>query len=164
MTRLALGLAVAALLSACADAPTAPVTSQPSLSATSTTTKTNIDETVLQFDACSGEVLEFHIRQQLVEHLTIDAQGTQHAHFVINDKGTTAIGTVTGRVWNQTGATKDHINVDVAGTGNETFTNSLNLIGRGQAPNMLIQEVFHITVNPKGVITVLFDKIRSTCK
>jgi hypothetical protein len=163
MTRLALGIAAAALLSACADAPTAPV-SQPSLSATTTTTKTNIDETVLEFDACAGEVLEFHIRQQLVEHLTIDAQGTQHAHFVINDKGTTAIGTVTGRVWNQTGATKDHINVDVAGTGNETFTNSLNLIGRGQAPNLLIQEVFHITVNPKGVITVLFDKIRSTCK
>lgn len=163
MTRLALGLAAAALLSACADAPTAPV-SQPSLSAATTTTKTDIDETVLEFDACAGEVLEFHIRQQVVEHLTIDAQGAQHAHFVTNDKGTTAIGTVTGRVWNQTGATIDHINVDVAVTGNETFTNSLNLIGRGQAPNLLIQETFHITVNPKGVITVLFDKIRSTCK
>ncbi len=50
------------------------------------------------------------------------------------------------------------------GTGNETFTESLNLIGRGQAPNLLIQEVFHITVNSQGVITVLFDKLRTVCR
>lgn len=163
MTRLTLGLA-ATLLAACTDTPTAPATSQPSLSASTTTTRTEINETVVEFEPCAGENLEFQIRQQLVEHLTVDANGTEHAHFVINDKGTSAVGLVTGRVWNQTGATKDHINVDGAGTGNETFTNSLNLIGRGQAPNVLVQEVFHITVNSRGVITVLFDKLRSLCR
>ncbi len=94
MTRLPLGLAAAALLSACADTPTAPATNQPSLSAATITTKTEINETAVQFEPCPGEDLEYQLRQQVVEHLTVDANGTEHAHFVINDKGTSAVGLV----------------------------------------------------------------------
>jgi hypothetical protein len=164
MTRLVVGFATAALLSACADAPTAPADNQPSLSATATTTKTNINLVDFVFNACVGELLEVHVREQLVEHTTVDSKGTLHTHFVINDKGTRAIGTVTGRVWNQVGATKDHLNIDLALTGNETFTESFNLIGRGRAPNQVMQTTNHITVNQNGVITVQFEKLRFKCK
>jgi hypothetical protein len=166
MTRTVFGLATAALISACADsgAPVAPTELRPSTSTAAITTKTEIDEVVLQFVPCANEVLRFRIRQQLVEHTTIDPNGTLHEHFVINDKGTKAEGTVTGRVWNQTGATTNHLNVSPSVTGNRTFVNSLNLIGRGSAPDLRVQEVFHITVNRRGVVTVDFGKVRSLCR
>jgi hypothetical protein len=34
------------------------------------------------------------------------------------------------------------------------FANILNLVGQGQAPNLLVHETFHLTVNADGVTTV----------
>jgi hypothetical protein len=167
MTRIALGLAAAALLSACADtdtaAPTAPTDAMASLGATTTHTKIPINMTVVQFEPCANEVLRFQIRQQLVVQTTTDPRGTVHETVIINDKGTKAVGTVTGRVWNQTGATTNHINITPAITGTQTVVNSLNLIGRGRAPDFRITEVFHITVNRHG-IAVEFSKLRTSCR
>ena len=129
------------------------------------TTKESFDTTIVMFEPCVGEELaEFRIREQQVTHTTVDANGTLHAHQVINDQGTRAVGVVTGRIWNQTGATVSRFNVSEAVTGNETFTNSFNLIGaRRAAPDLRVQEVFHITVNRRGVVTVEFEKLRFTC-
>jgi hypothetical protein len=169
MTRFALVLAAAALLTGCdqAAAPTAPTAgglAPPTLQATSGTEKTPIDLTFIAFVDCAGEELEFHLREQLVSHISVDAGGHLHTHFTINDKGSTGVGLVSGAVWHQTGATKENLNVSESDTGNDTFVNSLNLIGGGRAPNLLIHEVFHITVNANGVLVVVFDKPRVECK
>ena len=166
MTRTALGLAAVALLLGCSDtaAPSAPTDLKPSLRATTTTTKEVQDTTSVMFEPCANENLAFHIIQQRVSHTTIDPNGTMHVHVMINDKGSGAVGTVSGRIWNQTGATANQSNVTIGATGNESFVESLNLIGRGSAPDLLVQQVFHVTVNRRGVVTVEFDRLRSTCR
>ncbi len=169
MTRLPLVLAVAALLAACdqAAAPTDPNAGRvvtPSLQAASVTQKFSLDTTFVAFVDCAGEELEFHLTEQLVTHQTVDAAGRLHTHFTINDQGSTAVGQTTGRVWHQTGATTDNLNITPSITGNETAANSLNLVGQGRAPNLLVHTIFHITVNPRGVITVLFNKARVVCR
>ena len=73
--------------------------------------------------------------------------------------------TPAGRVWNQTGATVNHINIDLTedDVDNQTIVNTLNLIGPGSTPNIKVQEVFHVTVNAQGVITSLFVRMRTSC-
>ncbi|HKU63147.1 MAG TPA: hypothetical protein VJQ44_18240 [Gemmatimonadales bacterium] len=159
-------LAVAAL-SGCTDnnAPTASADATPSLAATATTTKETFDTTIVAFEPCAGEDLAFHLREQRVHHTTFDAKGVIHDMDVVNDKGTRAVGLVTGRVWVQVGATVNHINIDLTedDVNNQTITNTLNLIGPGRTPNIKVHEVFHVTVNARGLIRSLFDKIRTSC-
>ena len=75
------------------------------------------------------------------------------------------MGLVTGRVWNQVGATVNHINIELTedDVNNQTITNTLNLIGAGRTQNIKVHEVFHVTVNAKGIIRSLFDKLRTSC-
>jgi hypothetical protein len=168
MTRTTLGLAAmaVAVLTGCADSkdPTAPADA-PSFRATTVTTKENFDTTIVEFEPCAGEDIAFHLREQRVHHTTFDANGVIHDHEVTNDKGTRAVGLVTGRVWNQVGATTNHINIDLTedDVNNQTITNTLNLIGPGSTPNIKVHEVFHVTVNAKGIIRSLFDKLRTSC-
>lgn len=168
MTRTTLGVAAAAVavLSGCDDTrpPTAPADA-PSFRATTVTTKENFDTTIVAFEPCAGEDVAFHLREQRVRHTTFDANGVIHDQEVTNDKGTRAVGLVTGRVWNQTGATVNHINIDLTedDVNNQTITNTLNLIGPGATPNIKLHEVFHVTVNAQGIIRSLFDKMRTSC-
>src|SRR5262245_28245040 len=168
MTRTTLGLAAmaVAVLTGCADTrePMAPAEA-PSFRATTVTTKETFDTTIVAFEPCAGEDIAFHLREQRVHHTTVDAKGVIHDQTVTNDKGTRAVGLVTGRVWNQVGATVNHINIDLTedDVNNQTITNTLNLIGRGATPNITVHEVFHVTVNAQGVIRSLFDKLRTSC-
>jgi len=168
MTRTTLGLAAmaVAVLTGCADSkdPTAPADA-PSFRATTVTTKENFDTTIVEFEPCAGEDIAFHLREQRVHHTTFDANGVIHDHEVTNDKGTRAVGLITGRVWNQVGATTNHINIDLTedDVNNQTITNTLNLIGAGRTQNIKVHEVFHVTVNAKGIIRSLFDKLRTSC-
>ncbi len=170
MTRTTLGVAAVAVavLSGCADtkAPTAPADATPSFAANTTTTKETFDTTIVAFEPCAGEDIAFHLREQRVHHTTADANGIIHDLDVINDKGTRAVGLVTGRVWNQTGATVNHINIDLTedDVNNQTITNNLNLIGAGSTPNIKVHEVFHVTVNAQGLIRSLFVKMRTSCR
>ncbi len=65
-----------------------------------------------------------------------------HDQEVTNDKGTSAVGLVTGRVWIQTGATVNHINIDLTedDVDNQTIINTLNLIGPGSTPNIRVED------------------------
>jgi urease alpha subunit len=169
MTRTTLGLAAmaVAVLSSCADtaAPTSAADAAPSFRAGTVTTRETFDTTIVAFEPCAGEDVAFHLREQRVRHTTVDANGVIHDLEVTNDKGTRAVGLVTGRVWNQTGATVNHINIDLTedDVDNQTIVNTLNLIGPGSTPNIKVQEVFHVTVNAQGVITSLFVRMRTSC-
>jgi hypothetical protein len=169
MTRTTSSLAVmvAAVLSACADTttPTPPANAGPSFRATTVTSKENFDTTIVAFEPCAGEDVAFHLREQRVRHTTFDATGTVHDLEIVNDKGTRAVGLVTGRVWIQVGATVNHINIDLteADVDNQTITNTLNLIGPGSTPNITVHEVFHVALDAHGVIRSLFDRMRTSC-
>jgi len=167
MTRTTLGLATlaAAVLSGCDTKPPTAPADDPAFRATTVTTKENFDTTIVAFEPCAGEDVAFHLREQRVRHTTFDANGVIHDQEVTNDKGTRAVGLVTGRVWIQTGATVNHINIDLTedDVNNQTITNTLNLIGPGSTPNIKVKEVFHVTVNAQGLIRSLFVKMQTSC-
>jgi hypothetical protein len=99
----------------------------PPFRATTVTSRETFDTTIVAFEPCAGEDVAFHLLEQRVRHTTFDANGVIHDLEVVNDKGTRAVGLVTGRVWNQTGATVNHINIDLTedDVDNQTITNTL---------------------------------------
>jgi hypothetical protein len=118
------------------------------------TVKVPFDTTVTVLEpVCAGEVLELHLRQQLVTHGVIDANGGSHFHLVINDKGTTAVGLSSGTRYHETGATTETDEAIGVPPLIVTVHNSLNLISEGAAPNLQVNQLFHITINPAGDAT-----------
>jgi hypothetical protein len=127
--------------------------------------KTPIEETVTVFEPnCAGEMLELHIRQQAILHVIDDAAGGLHVHSVINDKGTTALGLTSGTTYHQVGATTETQNSRGLAPLTITRFNALNLISEGTAPNLLVQQLFHITINANGVVAVFTDVTAIVCQ
>lgn len=126
--------------------------------------KVPIEETITVSEPnCAGEMLELHIRQQVVTQGGFDSNGGSHFHSVINDKGTTAVGLSSGTQYHQTGATTE---TDVAiGVPPLIVTvhNSLNLISEGSAPNLQVNQLFHVTINPDGDATTFTDVTSIVC-
>jgi hypothetical protein len=126
---------------------------------------TPIEETLILFEPnCAGELLELHIRQQSVVHQTVDADGRIHIHSVINDKGTTAVGLTSGVTYHQTGATTQTVNITDPFPATATLFNALNLISEGSGPNLLVQQLFHLTINATGVETVFINVSAIVCQ
>jgi hypothetical protein len=127
--------------------------------------KTPVVGTEVRFEECLGEEIRVNFREQLVEHESVDAQGRLHIHTIINDKGSTAVGLTSGTTYHQVGATKDN---DILVVDSQprivSFVNVLNLIGHGFAPNLLIHESFHLTLDATGGVTVERETERITCK
>jgi hypothetical protein len=127
--------------------------------------KTPIEETLIVLEpTCAGELLELHIRQQVVAHVTEDAAGGLHVHSVINDKGTTAVGLTSGTTYHQLGATTETQNSRGFTPLTITRTNALKLVSEGSAPNLLVQQLFHITFNANGEVTVFNDVSAIVCQ
>jgi hypothetical protein len=165
-----LWLTVSAAFSTACGQPTGPADSgaagarQVGTPPASVVVKTPIEDNFTEFVDCAGEVLEFHLREQLVVHESQDARGGIHFHFVINDKGSTAEGLSSGTRWHQVGATKENDNIRGEAPMTISFVNAFNLISNGPAPNLLIHEQFHITLNANGVVTALVERSRIECK
>jgi hypothetical protein len=163
---------VAGALSACVilsagctgdGSPAAPTSPAPD-EILATVVKIPIEETIIQFEACAGEVVEFHLREQFVGHLSFDAQGQVHFHSLVNDKGTTAVGLTSGATFHQVGATRETDKVVGSLPAIISFVNVLHLIGEGSAADIRIHETFHLTINAEGVVTVARETQRITCK
>jgi hypothetical protein len=170
--RLSTRLLVAGALSACVSllagcagdgSPAAPDTAA-SGEVLASVVKIPIEETFTAFQECAGEELEFHIREQLVVHESVDAQGKIHFHSVINDKGTTALGLTSGAQYHQVGATRETDKVVESFPVIISFVNVFNIIGDGSAPNLTIHETFHLTINASGVVIVERETQRIECK
>jgi hypothetical protein len=111
-----------------------------------------------------GESVELDIREQIVTHESTDSQGRTHVHFIVNDKGTTGTGLTTGARYHQVGATRENDLIVEDAPVVVSFANVLNLVGQGQAPNLLIHETFHLTINANGVTTVEREIQRVECR
>jgi hypothetical protein len=112
----------------------------------------------------AGEEVELDVREQVVTHESVDAQGRTHVLFIVNDKGTTGVGLTSGTKYHQTGATR---NTDLLVGDSEviaSFVNVLNLIAQGSAPNLAILETFHATINANGVTTVERETQQIECR
>ena len=81
-------------------------------------------------------------------------------------QGLSGTGETTDDKYQATGVTKDtSFNVSFQnGQAQQTFVNNFRIIGTGAGNNFLVHEVTHITINAKGIVTVLHDNLSVLCK
>jgi len=86
------------------------------------------------------------------------------AHF--QPQGVSGTGETTGDKYQATGVTKDtSFKVSFQnGQAQQTFVNNFRIIGTGPGNNFLVHEEAHITINAKGIVTVLHDNLSVVCK
>jgi hypothetical protein len=152
------------LLAACTGdgSPAAPEAAAPGeLSAS--VVKIPLEGTDTLFLPCVGDV-ELQFREQIVVHESVDAQGKIHFHIIINDKGTTAVSLTTGASYHLVGAQRETNKFVESSPVMISFGNIFNLIGQGSAPDLILHETFHLTVNATGVVTVERETQRIECK
>ena len=164
MLRLLPTLSLVAFLSAACDNAALPTGIEPYDGPTAwSVSRIPIEETVIVESACLAEPLELRLRQQLVVGGPIDARGGVHTHLVVNDRGTTGIGLVSGAVYRQTGAETSTDNVLGLPPLVLTAHNTLNLIGQGSATDVRLRQVFHVTVDATGKVAGFKDETSVVC-
>jgi len=111
-------LGVAALTVAvlgCRDAATSPTAQRltPSLTVAQDVQRVEIEETDV-FPVprgCTGEPVEWHLRQESILHERIDANGGFHGTFTFHDKGSYGVGLVTGAMYHLAQTQNESFNV-----------------------------------------------------
>ncbi len=111
-----------------------------------------------------GEPIELSGTLHLVSHVTFDAAGGAHFASEANPQGVTGRGLTSGTVYQGTGVGRSTLNFTAGGAAAFTAVGSFKIIGRGPADNLLVQSVFHVTVNPDGTVTTVVDQFTSTCR
>jgi hypothetical protein len=72
-------------------------------------------------------------------------------------------GLTSGDVYRATGITRDEAN-GLEVPFEYTFVNNFRIIGPGKGNNLLIHELFHVTVNALEEVSVIFEHVSAECK
>ncbi len=120
-----------------------------------------ITETFSEFIPCLNDTLDFSVT--INETLQESPDMTHlNVHAVISG---TAVSETTGTSYAVHGTENQVLNLTHTDTGGgeATETISLKFLAQGQTPNLVIQIVEHITVDPNGNITVDFTRGDTSC-
>ncbi len=128
-------------------------------------TVTTVEQIPINFvtDGC-GEPIELSGTLHVVSHVTVDAAGGLHFVSQSNPQGVTGRGLTSGTVYQGTGVGRFNENSTAGGTVEFTAVGSFKIIGRGPTDNLLVQSVFHVTVNPAGTVTTEVDQFFVKCQ
>jgi hypothetical protein len=110
----------------------------------------------------AGELIEMTGPLHIVLNLTFDNAGGVHVKEHFQPQGLSGTGSITGDKYQGTGVTQDEFNAKVGFA--FTYVNNFRMIGQGPGNNFLVHETFHVTVNPNGTVTTIFDKLSVDCK
>jgi len=101
---------------------------------------------------------------QEVLHVTFDESGGRHRATLFNAQGLTALGLTSGTVYQVAGPGHSTFNDDdsAAPVRERTFYDVINLVGPGQATNLLVRTGFHLTFNSNGemVASTTVDSVK----
>jgi len=109
---------------------------------------------------CTGEPVQLNLELDLVIHTTTTETGGFHRHTTSNLNGT-GLGLLTGA--NYVLSSVATANTNIAGAANQTLWQDAVLVGQGDVPNFLFQEIEHITINDNGEVTVDFEMPFQKC-
>lgn len=116
-------------------------------------------------DVCGEDVIhtsgDLHV---LITSTINDNRASGYVHF--NPQGAKLVGLTTGNEYIGTGmGSPVHFNESLDG-GSATFTSvgNFRLIGKGQAPSLLVHSVVHTTINANGELTAEVELDTEECK
>lgn len=110
---------------------------------------------------CNGEMVTLSGNEHEVMNVTVDANGGFHAVTIANAQDVTGVGDQ-GNIYHATGTTHQEFNGQVAEE--ETLMNSFDYVSTGSAPNFLVTEKEHITINADGTVTATFANFSMQCQ
>jgi hypothetical protein len=114
---------------------------------------------------CSGDVVQLEGYMHVMMSWTVDDNGGIHGKIMyqpMNLAGEVISGPNMGAGYNATGVTQDNLN-GVVGEA-YTYINNYRMIGKGDAPNLMVHETYHVTVNADGDPIVEIHNYSITCK
>jgi hypothetical protein len=109
---------------------------------------------------CNGEPVQLTLELDILIHTTVSDTGGRHRHTTSNLSGT-GLGLVTGADYVLSSVAT--ANTNLAGAINQTLWQDAVLVGKGDVPNFLFQEIEHITINDNLEVTVDFEKPFTKC-
>lgn len=128
--------------------------------AESTTTHIHRTRSGVMPNPCNGEPVLLSLELDLVIHRTTSDTGGRHTHTTSNLNGT-GVGLLTGA--NYVLSSVATANTNLAGALNQTLWQDAVLVGQGDVPNFLFQEIEHITINDNGEVVVDFETPFQKC-
>ncbi len=128
-------------------------------------TVTTVEQIPLNFVRFGcGELIELSGTLHIVSHVTFDAAGGLHFVSQTNPQGVTGIGLTSGTLYQGTGVGRFNINITAGGAVGFTAVSSFKIIGRAPPDNLLVQAIFHVTVNPDGTVTTVVQQFSVNCR
>lgn len=158
---------VAATLVACSES-TAPRLIEPEVAraVTSTFERTRVEENAV-FPVprgCTGEPVQWTLRQEITLHSVIDANGGFHGSYLFHDLGSSGIGLTTGALYRLSQVQDETFNV---GSGalpiNDTAIFLRRFISQGSLPNFRVTNIFHYTIDANGTMTAYHNTFDRVC-
>ena len=109
-----------------------------------------------------GEYVQLTGSLHVVIVTTLDDQGGYHSMFHNQPQGVSGTGETTGDTYHGVGETLGTFNGNVGSEA--TFVNNFKIVGQGPGNNFMYHEIFHITVNPNGILTAVPDNFSVECR
>jgi hypothetical protein len=102
----------------------------------------------------------------LVEHTTLNAAGGRNTRFSYNAPNVTAIGDPSGTVYRATGPTHSWLVDDnlTAPPRGRTILDVIHIVGPGDATDLFVWTLFHVTRDASGQITASVSLQRVECR
>ena len=113
---------------------------------------------------CGNETVVVSGRVHVVMHGTISSSANVHAVLHVNPQNIRGFGLTTGTEYLAPGMLHTVTNMNGPAPVTETFVNNFELIGQGAAPDFMLHQNIHLTMNANGEITAAFDHFTSECK
>ena len=124
-----------------------------SAQATTTTTNEQVPFNMTLNNACLGEPVVLSGTLHVLNHVTVTPAGDVYLKTHAQPQGVTGTGQVSGMKWQATGVTQQEVHTRTALPFTRTFVNNFKIVGEGKAPNYMVHNLIHVTVNPNGVTT-----------
>jgi hypothetical protein len=113
---------------------------------------------------CIDEEVAFSGDVQIVTHVTVDATGRTHVRSIFTAQGVKGVGLTTGAIYQIIDPTMANFFFDGPPPFEIQFLHRHRFIGQGQAGNLLLTEMVHLTVNANGTVTADLNNFRLECR
>jgi len=136
----------------------------PGAASAAVVTNVQVPLNITAVSPCNGDVIAVTGSIHLLASSTSDGSGGFHITFMDNVSQVTGVGSVSGATYHGVGGDWFSANASPPFPVEFTATDVFGLISAGAAPNFMVTDTFHITLNADGTLTANVARLSITCR
>jgi hypothetical protein len=136
----------------------------PATASAAVVTNVRVPLNLTVFSPCNGDVIAVTGEIHLLASSTSDGAGGFHVTFMDNVSGVTGVGSISGATYHGVGGDWFSGNARPPFPVVLTQTDVFALISAGSAPNFVVTDTVHITVNADGTLTANVARFSVACR